>query len=159
MAQRLKRLPAMQGTWVQFLGREDPLEKEMATHSNILAWRIPRMGEHGGLQSTVPGASVRNPTRDNVTQQRSDGQGWVRSQVFPLAFPEHVPRKPKSAGLCTLLFHSSDTLWKMSAQGFCIWKGISIPKPLWWLSSLPAGLVQLRMWLFEASRLREAQEA
>ena len=91
MAQRLKRLPAMQGTWVQFLGREDPLEKEMATHSNILAWRIPRMGEHGGLQSTVPGASVRNPTRDNVTQQRSDGQGWVGSQVFPLAFPEHVP--------------------------------------------------------------------
>ena len=75
MVQRLKRLPTMQEAWVRFLGREDPLEKEMATHSNILAWRIPRMGEHGGLQSTVPGASVRNPTRDNVTQQRSDGQG------------------------------------------------------------------------------------
>ena len=41
MAQRLKHLPAMQETWVQSLGWEDPLEKEMATHSSILAWRIP----------------------------------------------------------------------------------------------------------------------
>ena len=41
MAQRLKRLPAMRETQVQSLGREDPLEKEMATHSSILAWRIP----------------------------------------------------------------------------------------------------------------------
>ena len=41
MAQRLKRLPAMRETWVQSLGQEDPLEKEMSTHSRILAWRIP----------------------------------------------------------------------------------------------------------------------
>ena len=41
MAQRLKRLPAMRETWVRSLGQEDPLEKEMATHSSILAWRIP----------------------------------------------------------------------------------------------------------------------
>ena len=41
VAQRLKRLPAMQETWVRSLGQEDPLEKEMATHSSILAWRIP----------------------------------------------------------------------------------------------------------------------
>ena len=47
--QRLKRLPAMQETWVQSLGQEDPLEKEMATHSSILAWRIPWMEEPGGL--------------------------------------------------------------------------------------------------------------
>ena len=52
MAQRLKRQPAMWETWVQSLGREDPLEKEMATHSSILAWRIPWMEELGGLQST-----------------------------------------------------------------------------------------------------------
>ena len=52
MAQRLKRLPAMQETWVQSLGGEDPLEKEMATHSSTLAWRIPWTEEHGGLQST-----------------------------------------------------------------------------------------------------------
>ena len=52
VAQRLKRLPAMRETWVQSLGREDPLEKEMATHSSILAWRIPWTEEPGGLQST-----------------------------------------------------------------------------------------------------------
>ena len=51
VAQRLKNLPAMRETWVRFLGREDPLEKEMATHSSILAWRIPWMEEPGGLQS------------------------------------------------------------------------------------------------------------
>ena len=50
--QRLKRLPAMQETRVQSLGQEDPLEKEMATHSSILAWRIPWMEEPGRLQST-----------------------------------------------------------------------------------------------------------
>ena len=53
MAQRLKRLPAMRETWVQSLGWEDPLEKEMATHPSIVAWRIPWMEEPGGLQSTV----------------------------------------------------------------------------------------------------------
>ena len=51
MAQRLKHLPAMRETWVQSLGQEDPLEKEMATHSSILAWRIPWMEDPGGLQS------------------------------------------------------------------------------------------------------------
>ena len=52
VAQRLKCLPAMQETWVQSLCQEDPLEKEMATHSSILAWRIPGTEEPGGLQST-----------------------------------------------------------------------------------------------------------
>ena len=52
MAQKLKHLPAMQGTWVLSLGQEDPLEKEMATHSSTLAWRIPWTEEPGGLQST-----------------------------------------------------------------------------------------------------------
>ena len=49
VVQRLKRLPAMRETWVQSLGREDLLEKEMATHSSILAWRIPWTKEPGGL--------------------------------------------------------------------------------------------------------------
>ena len=51
VSQRLKCLPAMRETWVLSLGREDPLEKEMATHSSILAWRIPWTEEPGGLQS------------------------------------------------------------------------------------------------------------
>ena len=50
-AQRIKSLPVMQETWVESLGWEDPLEKEMATHSSILAWRIPRIEEPGRLQS------------------------------------------------------------------------------------------------------------
>ena len=52
LAQRLKRLPPTRETRVRSLGREDPLEKEMATHSSILAWRIPWTEEPGGLQST-----------------------------------------------------------------------------------------------------------
>ena len=52
VAQRLKSLPAMQETWVRSLGWEDPLDKEMATYSSILAWRIPWTEEPGGLQST-----------------------------------------------------------------------------------------------------------
>ena len=47
----VKRLPTMQETWVQSLDQEDTLEKEMATHSSTLAWRIPWMKEPGGLQS------------------------------------------------------------------------------------------------------------
>ena len=52
MAQRLKHLPTMRETQVQSLGREDPLEKEMATHSSIVAWRIPWMEEPDRLQFT-----------------------------------------------------------------------------------------------------------
>ena len=52
VAQRLKHLPAMWETLVLSLGQEDPPKKEMATHSSILAWRIPWTEEPGGLQST-----------------------------------------------------------------------------------------------------------
>ena len=51
VAQMVKSLPEMRETQVQFLGQEDPLEKEMATHSSILAWKIPWMEEPGRLQS------------------------------------------------------------------------------------------------------------
>ena len=50
-AQTVKRLPAMRETRVQSLGWEDPLEKEMATHSSTLAWKIPQTEEPGRLQS------------------------------------------------------------------------------------------------------------
>ena len=51
MAQMVKNLPEIQETWVQSLGQKDPLEKEMATHSSILSWRIPWTEEPGELQS------------------------------------------------------------------------------------------------------------
>ena len=47
----VKCLPAMRETWVQYLGREDPLEKEMATHPSTLAWKIPWTAEPSRLQS------------------------------------------------------------------------------------------------------------
>ena len=50
VAQMVKNLPAMQETWVRSLGQEDPLEKGLAIHSSILAWRIPRIEEPDGLQ-------------------------------------------------------------------------------------------------------------
>ena len=52
VSQMVKRLPAKQKTWVGSLGHEDPLEKEMATHSGIIVWEIPWTEEPGGLQST-----------------------------------------------------------------------------------------------------------
>ena len=51
VAQRVKRLPAMRETWVRSLGWEDPLEKEMATHSSTLAWKIPWTEKPGRLHS------------------------------------------------------------------------------------------------------------
>ena len=52
MAQLVKNPPAVRESWVRFLGQGDPLEKEMATYSSILAWRTPWTQEPGGLQST-----------------------------------------------------------------------------------------------------------
>ena len=51
VAQTVNRLPAMRETWVRSLGQEDPLVKEMATHSSTLAWKIPWTEKPGGLQS------------------------------------------------------------------------------------------------------------
>ena len=60
IAQLVKNVPAMQETWVQSLGQEDPMEKEMATHSSILAWRIPWTEEPGG--ATVHGTMKSDKT-------------------------------------------------------------------------------------------------
>ena len=59
MTQMVKNLPAIQETWVQSLSREDPLEKEMATHSSIFVWRIPWTEEPAGLQ--IMGSQRVNP--------------------------------------------------------------------------------------------------
>ena len=65
MAQTARNLPAMQKTWVQSLGREDPLEKGMATHSSILTWEIPGTEEPGRLQSMW----IQRVRQDSVTRQ------------------------------------------------------------------------------------------
>ena len=53
VAQMVKNLPAMQETWIRYLGQEDPLEKEMAIHSSILAWEIPWAEEPGRLHQVA----------------------------------------------------------------------------------------------------------
>ena len=80
MAQRLKHLPTMQETWVRSLGREDSLEKEMATHFSILAWRIPGMEEPGGLPSmgshACTGGGNGNLLQYSCLENPKDGEGW-----------------------------------------------------------------------------------
>ena len=87
MAQRLKHLPAMQETWVRSLGREGPLEKEMATHSSILAWRIPWTEELGGLQST---GSQRVDTTERL---HFHFQGCILSPCLFNLYAEYIMRK------------------------------------------------------------------
>ena len=60
MAQMVKHLPTMQETWVRSLGQEDPLEKEMATHSSTLAWKIPWTEEHGRLLQSMGSQRVQH---------------------------------------------------------------------------------------------------
>ena len=77
VAQRLKHLPAKWETWVLSLSREDPLEKEMVTHSSILAWRIPWTEEPSGLQSTV-------------------AKSWTRLSDFTFTLNIHINIKNKN---------------------------------------------------------------
>ena len=70
MTQRLKYLPSVRETWVQSLGWEDPLEKEMVTHSSILAWRIPWREKPGRLQ-TVHGVAKSRTRLSDFTKGAS----------------------------------------------------------------------------------------
>ena len=67
MVQRVKSLPAMQKTQVPSLGQEDPLEKDMATHSSILGWRIPWTEEPGGLHTVHEVAKSQTGQQTRVT--------------------------------------------------------------------------------------------
>ena len=82
VSQSVKNLPAVQETWVQSLGWEDPLEKEMATHSSILAWEISWTEKHGGLQSMgwcYPTIS------SSVVRFSFDHQSFPASGSFPMS--------------------------------------------------------------------------
>ena len=88
VAQRVKHLPAKQETQVQSLGQEDLLEKEMATHSSTLAWKIPWMEEPGGLQSM---GSQRVPYR------RNPRRNMLRHILIKLTKTKHKERILKAA--------------------------------------------------------------
>ena len=70
-AQMVKSLPAVQETWVPSLGQEGPLEKELATHSSILAWKIPQTEEPGG--ATVHGVAKSQTQLSDFTNPPSTG--------------------------------------------------------------------------------------
>ena len=77
VAQMVKNLPAMQDTQVRSLGQEDPLEKEMATHSSILAWEIPWTEEPGGLQFL----GMQRVRHDLATKQQMNNAGKKTVQI------------------------------------------------------------------------------
>ena len=82
VAQMVKRLPAMWETWVPSLGWEDPLEKEMATHSSILAWKTPWMEEPGRLQS--------------MGSQRVEHDWMTSLSLLFNVYAEHIMRRKHS---------------------------------------------------------------
>ena len=76
MTQMVKNLPAMRETWVRSLGREDPLEEGMATHSSLLAWRI--LMDRGAWKATVHGI-----TESDMTEQLSIAQHTTLNTLSP----------------------------------------------------------------------------
>ena len=73
MAQTVKRLSTMRETWVRALDWDDPLEKEMAAHSSILAWELPRTEEPGGLQCM----GSQRGKHDLATEQQQQRNKWI----------------------------------------------------------------------------------
>ena len=93
VAQTVKNLPAMEETWVRFLGQEDPLEKGMTTCSSILAWRIPWTEEPGGLQSMGVAKSQTQPSDLTTTTHSFSLQGnksVLASQYLLLTLTLHL---------------------------------------------------------------------
>ena len=110
VAQSVNKLPAMQETWVQSLGQEDPLEKGMTTHSSILAWRIPWTVEPGGRHTVHGVARV--------------GHNWATKP------PHHTTTWEALGGVCLCE-------WKILPaipvnKGCCSQQGITLWSPQWW---------------------------
>ena len=114
VAQSVKNLPPMQETQVQFLCQEDPLEKEMATHSSVLAWRIPM--DRGTWQATVHGVSrVRHDLATKpppwIEEHSSLVHAVAKSQMW-LSMHTNAPPPPKHTHTHT---HVKSQLWQYTA--------------------------------------------
>ena len=96
VAQTVKSLPVMRETWVRSLGQEDSLEKEMATHSNILAWRIPWAEESDGLQS-MRSQRIRYDWATNTCN------AWIFSTRVVAVMTSQAGRQNKEG--CSLALH------------------------------------------------------
>ena len=105
----VKNLPAVQGTWVWSLGWEYPLEKEMATHSSVLAWRIPWIEEPGGPQSM----GSHRVGHNRVTKQQQQGKwlGPVRYDLNQIPYDYAVEVMNRFKGL-DLVDRVSEELYK-----------------------------------------------
>ena len=90
VAQTVKHLPAMRETWVRSQGWKDPLEKEIATHSSTPAWKIPRTGEPGRLQSM--GSQRVRHDRGTSLSPFSDYQILLRCHIFQISFLQAIHR-------------------------------------------------------------------
>ena len=105
VAQMVKSLPAMQETWVWSLGEEDPLEKEMATHSSTLAWKTPWMEEPGGLQS-IESQRVGNDWATLLSLSPWTFFGIVflrdRNENWPFSSPVATAQFSKFAGMLSV---------------------------------------------------------
>ena len=117
MAQRLKRLPARRETRIQSLGREDPLEKEMATHSSILAWKIPWTEEPGRLHSTGS-QRVGHDWVTSLTHSLFKGRGLGRERKLDWNFSWELP----------IMYFLNLRLWRLDSSHLM---------PHWWLSLFP----------------------
>ena len=107
LAQMVKNLPAVQETWVWSLGWEDPLEKEMATHSSILAWKIPRTEEPGGLQS-MGSQRVRRDWVTNTKKRSLFTTGSISCNFFYIVQFSSVTQSCPT--LCNPMNHSTPGL-------------------------------------------------
>ena len=118
MVQTVKHLPTMQETRVWSLGREDLLEKEMATHSCTLAWRIPWTEEPGGLQSTesqrVGQDWATSLTHTSELQYRVTRRVWfpVTAEQSLLFFSTHTAKLSIQWTLKTSIWTNQSTCWK-----------------------------------------------
>ena len=132
MAQTVKRLPAMQETWVRSLGREDPLEKEMATHSSTLA-----MGKSHGQRRLV-GYSPRGREESNMTEQLRLHFQWPNSTVGPVGYcdkrvnHESIRETPVKQGRRNYHYRASlftDTETEAHAgQSWALEMGLPVPR-------------------------------
>ena len=97
VAHMVRNLPAMQETRVQSLGREDPLEKGMATHSSILAWRIPRTEEPSGLWDSKESDTTEQLTLFGAYQVAQWRRQW---QLTPVLLPGESQGQRSLVGCC-----------------------------------------------------------
>ena len=116
VAQMVKCLPAMWETWVRSLGQEDPLEKEMATHSSILAWKIPWMEEPGRLQSMGlqrVGHSWVTSLHFILTLNKADKTSSIKNKRL-IHEIELIHHEDKTCVMCTYLTIELQIPWSKS---------------------------------------------